>query len=121
MNPHGRGRAGRNAHCPGSPTCNLRTVFGCSLCFGYLTTNSTQNRRGGAEPNRRLVRTGLFTAVVYLATLLFYVRGFQGYTRTAREVFIWLAVLPLLYLFWRGYRLVRDSAGEIKTSQVVWF
>jgi hypothetical protein len=61
------------------------------------------------------------TAAVYLATFLFYVRGFRGYTRTAREVFIWLAVLPLLYLFRRGYRVVRDAEGGLKTSQVVWF
>ena len=75
--------------------------------------------RGGAA--RALAWTGALSAAVYLATFLFYVRGFKGYTRTAREVFIWLAVLPLLYLFWRGYRVVRDGGGELKTSQVVWF
>ncbi|HEX7315940.1 MAG TPA: glycosyltransferase 87 family protein [Pyrinomonadaceae bacterium] len=75
--------------------------------------------RGGAE--RAFAWTGALTAAVYLATFLFYVRGFQGYTRTAREVFIWLAVLPLLYLFWRGYKIVRDSGDGLKTSQVVGF
>jgi hypothetical protein len=70
---------------------------------------------------RALARTGALTAVVYAATFLFYVRGFRGYTRTAREVFIWLAVLPLLYLYWRGYKIVRDSGGGLKTSQVVKF
>ena len=70
---------------------------------------------------RSLAWAGALTAAVYAATFLFYVRGFQGYTRAAREVFIWLAVLPLLYLYWRGYRVVRDSGGELKTSQVVKF
>ncbi len=49
---------------------------------------------GGAA--RALAWAGALSAAVYLATFLFYVRGFRGYTRTAREVFIWLAVLPLL-------------------------
>lgn len=78
-----------------------------------------EEARGGAV--RALAWTGALSAAVYVATLLFYVRGFQGYTRTAREVFIWLAVLPLLYLFWRGYRIVRERGSELKTSQIVWF
>jgi glycosyl transferase family 87 len=82
---------------------------------------ANEEQLGGGSAARALAWTGALTAVVYVATFLFYVRGFQGYTRTAREVFIWLAVLPLLYLFWRGYRIVRDSGGELKTSQVVWF
>ena len=87
-----------------------------------METDSGQaGRAGGARPSRGLVRTGLLTAAVYLATFLFYVRGFQGYSRTAREVFIWLAVLPLLYLFWRGYRLVRERGDELRVSTVVWF
>ncbi|MCA1619340.1 MAG: glycosyltransferase 87 family protein [Acidobacteria bacterium] len=77
---------------------------------------------GGAENSSRgLVVTGALTAAVYVATLLFYVRGFQGYSRLAREVFIWLAVLPLLYLFWRGYRIVRDSGDRVRVSTVVAF
>ncbi len=84
-----------------------------------MKTNVGQAREGQAA--RSLTWTGALTAVVYLATFLFYVRGFQGYTRTQREVFIWLAVVPLLYLFWRGYRIVRDSGGRVQTSQVVWF
>lgn len=75
----------------------------------------------GAGAARSLAWTGALTAAVYLATFVFYVRGFQGYTRTAREVFIWLAVLPLLYLFRRGYLIVRDSGEGLKTSQVVGF
>ncbi len=78
-------------------------------------------RGGEGRAARALAWTGALTAALYLATFLFYVRGFQRYTRTQREVFIWLAVLPLLYLFWRGYRIVRDSGGRVKTSQVVWF
>lgn len=86
-----------------------------------MDSTSTHGGRegGGADPNRRLVRAGLLTAAVYLATLLFYVRGFQGYSRRAREVFIWLAVLPLLYLFWRGYRVVRDGGERVKVKTLV--
>ncbi|HWW76573.1 MAG TPA: glycosyltransferase 87 family protein [Pyrinomonadaceae bacterium] len=83
------------------------------------TISEQAGRAGGASANRRLARAGLLTAAVYLATALFYARGFQGYTRTAREVFIWLAVLPLLYLFWRGYRVVRDAGDGVKVSTVV--
>lgn len=81
---------------------------------------ANQEQTGGGAA-RALALTGALTAAVYLATFLFYVRGFQGYTRAAREVFIWLAVLPLLYLFRRGYRIVRDSGGGLKTAHVVWF
>ena len=88
-----------------------------------MSLTSTRGGRevGGADAARGLVLTGALTAAVYLATFLFYVRGFQVYSRRAREVFIWLAVLPLLYLFRRGYRTVRDSGGERHTRAVVWF
>jgi hypothetical protein len=82
---------------------------------------SANEGQAGGGASRALAWTGALTALVYVATLLFYVRGFQGYSRAAREVFIWLAVLPLLYLFWRGYRIVRDSGDDVKTSHVVWF
>lgn len=80
-----------------------------------------RGQAGGAGAARALAWTGGLSAAVYVATFLFYVRGFRGYTRTQREVFIWLAVLPLLYLFWRGYRIVRDSGDAVRASQVVWF
>jgi hypothetical protein len=76
---------------------------------------------GTARISRGLALTGALTAAVYLSIFLFYARGFQGYSRRAREVFIWLAVLPLLYLFARGYRLVRDAGDRLKVSSVVWF
>jgi hypothetical protein len=76
---------------------------------------------GGGGSSRGLVLTGALTAAVYLATLLFYARGFQVHTRRAREVFIWLAVLPLLYLFLRGYRIVRDSGGGSTVATVAGF
>ena len=83
---------------------------------------SKRDDAGEAESSARsLTLTGALTAAVYFATLLFYVRGFQGYSRLAREVFIWLAVLPLLYLFWRGYRIVRDAGDERHTRAVAWF
>ena len=84
-------------------------------------TSARGDDGGGADSSRGLALTGALTAAVYLATFLFYVRGFQVHTRRAREVFIWLAVLPLLYLFRRGYRLVRDAGDERHTRAVVWF
>jgi hypothetical protein len=88
----------------------------------HMDVSSARTEQGGGGvPNRTLARAGLLTAAVYLATLLFYARGFQGYTRAAREVFIWLAVLPLLYLFGRGYRVVRDESERVKVSTVVAF
>ncbi|MBV8858244.1 MAG: DUF2029 domain-containing protein [Acidobacteria bacterium] len=86
-----------------------------------MSANGGHEKGAGSSPARALAWAGALTAAVYLATFLFYVRGFQGYTRRAREVFIWLAVLPLLYLYWRGYRVVRDSGGGLKTSTVVKF
>ena len=76
---------------------------------------------GDAGGARGLWRAGALSAAVYAATFLFYVRGFQGYSRTAREVFIWLAVLPLLYLFWRGYQIVGAPGGERHLRTVVRF
>jgi hypothetical protein len=57
---------------------------------------------------------GWLTALVYLCTCLFYVRGPEVYTRAAREVFTWLCVLPLLFLFWKGYQLLsaNDDAND---------
>ncbi len=87
-----------------------------------MGANSGKSGSAGSESApRALALTGALTAAVYLATLLFYVRGFQGYSRRAREVFIWLAVLPLLYLFLRGYRIVRDSRAHAPVSTVVIF
>ncbi len=81
---------------------------------------SVEIERGGASA-RSLAWTGALSAAVYVGTFLFYARGFQAYARAQREVFIWLAVLPLLYLFWRGYRIVRDSGDGLRVSSVVWF
>ncbi|HEX8722999.1 MAG TPA: glycosyltransferase 87 family protein [Pyrinomonadaceae bacterium] len=75
----------------------------------------------GAGDARKLAWAGALSAAVYAATFLFYVRGFQGYSRAAREVFIWLAVLPLLYLFRRGYRVVAAPGGERHVKTVVRF
>lgn len=87
-----------------------------------MGTKAGQTERGeGAADARGLALTGALTAAVYVATLLFYVRGFQGYTRRAREVFIWLAVPPLLLLFYRGYRTVRAPGGERLLPAVVGF
>jgi hypothetical protein len=64
---------------------------------------------------------GWLTALVYLGTCLFYVRGPEVYTRTAREVFTWLCVLPLLFLFWKGYRLLDAEEGADDRARVVIF
>jgi len=84
-------------------------------------TSESKGRSGGAASSRGLALVGSLTALVYLAALLFHAGGPRSHTRSAREVFIWLAVLPLLYLFWRGYRAVREPGGERHTSAVVGF
>jgi hypothetical protein len=86
-----------------------------------VTSVQSDKGGGGAAFSRSLNRVGTLTTAVYLATFLFYVRGFEVYSRTAREVFIWLAVLPLLYLFRRGYCIVQDSGDGAKVSTVVGF
>jgi hypothetical protein len=80
-----------------------------------------------ARPNSEKVEaksfylTGALTACVYLAGCLLYVRGYEVYTRAEREVFAWLLVLPLLYLFWRGYRQLRRAPNAVSTKAIVCF
>jgi hypothetical protein len=72
--------------------------------------NESARARAATKQFFSFKRVGWLTALVYLVTCLFYVRGPQVYTRTAREVFTWLCVLPLLFLFRKGYRLL--GAGD---------
>ena len=73
------------------------------------------------SPTRRLlnlVSVGVLTAVVYLATLLFYLKGPQSHSRTAKQVFACLSVIALLFLFWKGYQLV-SRAHQPESLRVI--
>jgi hypothetical protein len=65
-----------------------------------------------------LYRIGILTAIVYLLTFLFYLRGPQSRSRTGKEVFAWFIVSSLLFLFWKGYRIVNESS-ELSRRPVV--
>jgi hypothetical protein len=90
--------------------------------FGYRFF--TVNLRGGmreatGQARGRAAATDVFgfnlvgwlTALVYLGACVFYARGPGVHTRTAREVFAWLCVLPLLLLFRKGYGLLGGGVG----------
>lgn len=64
---------------------------------------------------------GALTALVYLLALVFYFRGPDSRTRTAKELFAWLCVLALLPLFHMGYVRVRDSGASASVRAVVLF
>lgn len=79
------------------------------------------NERAGAGVTSGLARVGALTAAVYLLTCLFYLRGPQSHTRTARELFAWFFVLTLLPLFWKGYKIVEQTADAALVRTIVWF
>ena len=60
--------------------------------------------------NNSLRFYGFLTAAVYLLTVLFYLKGPQVHSRTARELFAWFICLALLFLFWRGYQQIGRAA-----------
>ncbi len=64
---------------------------------------------------------GMLTAGVYLFAAIFYIRGTQAYTRTVRELFAWFLVLSLLFLFWKGCELVKQSSDVLRMSRVIYF
>ena len=73
-----------------------------------------------------LTGVGLLVAVVYLLTIIFYLRGPHSHGRTAREIFAWFMCSSLLFLFWKGYQLVgatgiSDLRSEISPRLVVGF
>ena len=53
-----------------------------------------------------LLLYGILTSAVYLLTVLFYLKGPQVHSRTARELFAWFICLALLFLFWKGYQQI---------------
>ena len=63
---------------------------------------------------------GFLTAAVYLLTVLFYLKGPQVHSRTARELFAWFICLALLFLFWRGYQQI-SRADKPSERTVVGF
>ncbi len=69
----------------------------------------------------RIFLTDTLTAVVYLFACIFFSRGPQAYSRGTREVAIWLCVLPLLFLFRQGYRLIKSSPDSTGTRTVTGF
>lgn len=66
----------------------------------------------------QLYLIGGLTAGVYLLTCLFYMKGPQAHSRTARELFAWICVLSLLPLFWKGYQVVKQSP-DLQASRLV--
>src|ERR1043165_163832 len=68
----------------------------------------------------QLTLTGSLSAGVYLLVSLFYRRGPQVYSRTARELFAWFFCISLLLLFWKGYQQV-SRADKPSLHTVVGF
>jgi alpha-1,6-mannosyltransferase len=69
----------------------------------------------------KLSTVGALTALVYLLTLVFYLRGPDSHGRTAKELFAWFCVLTLLPLFHAGYVRVRDAGASAPVRAVVLF
>lgn len=84
-------------------------------------TSRPQSRHLREESSPKLYRIGGLTAGVYLLTCLFYVKGSQAHSRTARELFAWFCVLSLLPLFWKGYQVVKQSSDLQATRLVLGF
>src|ERR1700730_4441869 len=68
--------------------------------------------------NNSLRLYGFLTAAVYLLTVLFYLKGPQVHSRTARELFAWFICLALLFLFWRGYQQIRLADKPLNRTVV---
>jgi hypothetical protein len=75
----------------------------------------------GSKKLLNLVSVGILTAGVYLATLVFYLKGPQSHSRTAKQVFACLSVAALLFLFWKGYRLVSRTSQPVSLKVIVGF
>ena len=77
-------------------------------------------------PPRRSIRAtslslyGVLTAAVYLLTALFYFKGPEVHSRTARELFAWFICLTLLFLFWKGYQQI-SQADKPQSRTIVGF
>lgn len=58
--------------------------------------------------SRSIVLVGALTAAVYLIICVFYLKGPQVYSHTARELFSWFFCAALLPLFWKGYQRINQ-------------
>jgi hypothetical protein len=56
-----------------------------------------------------LTMPGLLSAAVYLLICVFYVKGPEVHSRTARELFAWFFCSVLLVLYWKGYQRISRS------------
>jgi hypothetical protein len=83
----------------------------------------TANNDSDHAARRRLYLIGILTALVYLLTFFFYLKGPQSHGRTAKEIFAWFICLSLLFLFWKGYQQVNDwgDVSNISPRAVVGF
>ncbi|HEY0004911.1 MAG TPA: hypothetical protein VGB17_08875, partial [Pyrinomonadaceae bacterium] len=77
--------------------------------------------RPGHQWTNKFYRIGFATAGVYLLTPILYLKGPQAYTRTGRELLAWFWVLSLLFLFWKGYQALNQSADVLRPKTVICF
>ena len=63
---------------------------------------------------------GVLTAGVYFLTFIFYLKGPESHSRTARELFAWFICLTLLFSFWKGYQLI-SRADKSPIQNIVGF
>ena len=77
--------------------------------------------RAGNRTKKSLPVVGILTAVVYLATLIFYLKGPQAHSRTSKQIFACLVVIALLFLFWKGYRLLSRGNQSASLRMIVAF
>jgi hypothetical protein len=73
------------------------------------------------QPRLSFNLIGFLCAVVYLATLVFYLKGPQSHSRTGKELFAWFLVPASLFLFWKGYQLVSSESFAPPVRTVVIF
>jgi hypothetical protein len=88
--------------------------FAANLRASMSDEREPARARAGAKAAGRFLsfgRAGRLTALVYLFACLAFSRGPEVYTRAGREIVTWLFVLPLLFLFWKGYRLLGADDG----------
>ncbi len=79
-------------------------------------TRGPERARVGARQFFNFKLVGWLTALVYLGACAAFVRGPEVYTRAGREIVTWLLVLPLLFLFWKGYRLLDANDADASAA-----
>ena len=81
----------------------------------------SENKDSPQTAGRTLYLIGALTAGVYFLAALFYLRSPQSAKRTAKEeLFAWFICLSLLFLFWKGYKLIKNL-GEQSPRRIVYF